>query len=83
MYDEEDHVYTGNKKALLPVGFVGSFYPKFLDWSGVDRRSFTALKNTFVKLCFDSGTDIETISRLIGDSDKKFTIKRYFEIKHD
>lgn len=69
------------QNALKAFKRMFAYFPKFLDWSGVEHRPFTALKNTFVKQRFDSGTDIDVIRRQIGEVHIENTIARYFEIK--
>ena len=82
VYDDSDYVFTGNKNIMHAISFGSRSFPRFLEWVGLKgTHSFEALKNTYVKSCFDSGMSVERISLLIGDSDMKFTINRHFEIK--
>lgn len=76
-YKDDDHVLTGNSEPVGPATFCYNYLPRFLDWAGVEQRPFPALRNTFVRMCFENGTDVGSISRLLGCTEKK-TMSRYF-----
>lgn len=82
-YKECDYVLTGESTSVGPATFCYHYYPKFLEWADVEKRSFPALRNTYVKKCFESGTDVEMICTLLGYADINKMINRYFERNND
>lgn len=80
-YEGEVQVLTGEKKPVGPATFCYNYYPRFLDWAGVQQKPFTALRNTFVRMCFDRGIDVKRITLMLGGTNLDTTIKKYFEKK--
>ena len=80
VYDGEAYLLTGTTEPVGPSTFCSRYYPRFLEWAGVPQYSFSALRNTFVRMSFENGMDIRKITLLTGGSDINRTIKKYFEI---
>ena len=79
-YKDEDYVLTGEAEPIGSGAFCYNHYPRFLEWAGVPLRPFTALRNTFVRMCFEGGMDIKEITKVIGNATENTTIRRYFTI---
>lgn len=60
-------------------------FQKYLKIAGVEKKNFHVLRHTFATNCIDNGTDVKSLSEILGHSDVKITLNRYvhpaFEVK--
>lgn len=70
-----EYVING-RKPMEPRTYQNKFR-KYLESSGVARKNFHILRHTFATNCIESGTDIKSLSEILGHSDVKITLNRY------
>lgn len=61
---------------MEPRTYQNKFY-KYLLEAGVGRKNFHILRHTFATNCVVSGTDIKSLSEILGHSDVRITLNRY------
>lgn len=66
----------GGKKQMDPRTLQYRFQ-KLLQRAGLPKKSFHALRHTFATNCVESGTDVKSLSEMLGHSDVKITLNRY------
>lgn len=52
-------------------------YAGYLKAAGIRKTNFHVLRHTFATNCIDTGTDIKSLSEILGHSDVKITLNRY------
>ena len=60
---------NGKGKGVEPLNSDSvstAFYKKILDKAGLERRSFSALRNTFAVMALNNDMDVKTLSRIMG-----------------
>ena len=62
--------------------FERSFY-RVLDNCGIERTGVHSLRHTFASFLFEQGTDIKTISTLLGHASVKITMDTYVHLIQD
>ena len=62
--------------------FERSFY-RVLDNCGIERTGVHSLRHTFASFLFEKGTDIKTISTLLGHASVKITLDTYIHLIRD
>ena len=62
--------------------FERSFY-RVLDNCGIERTGVHSLRHTFTSFLFEQGTDIKTISTLLGHASVKITMDTYVHLIQD
>jgi len=72
---ESGYVLYGNKP-MEPRTYQNRF-EKYLEAAGIGKTNFHILRHTFATNCIDSGTDIKSLSELLGHSDVRTTLNRY------
>lgn len=65
-----------NNKPMEPRTYQNKFQ-KYLKLAGVEQKNFHALRHTFATNCINSGTDVKSLSEILGHSDVKVTLNRY------
>ena len=74
--DEEDFIFGTPKKLLEPRNL--QYHIKKLSKStGIEALHFHTLRHTFATRCMEKGTDIKTLSELLGHSSAKITLDWY------
>lgn len=73
---DEDYILTCSKKWIEPRTYR-KFYTKFMEKCGVESIKFHALRHTFASINIENGTDVKTISDILGHSDISITLKTY------
>lgn len=73
--EEENYVING-RKPMEPRTYQNKFL-KYLKISGVAKKNFHILRHTFATNCIGSGTDVKSLSEILGHSDVKITLNRY------
>ncbi|MCM1541790.1 MAG: site-specific integrase [Blautia sp.] len=69
------YVLCGNKP-MEPRTYQNRFM-KYLEAAGIGKTNFHILRHTFATNCIDSGTDIKSLSEILGHSDVRITLNRY------
>lgn len=69
------YVLNGNKP-MEPRTYQNKFQ-RYLKMAGVEKKNFHALRHTFATNCINSGTDVKSLSEILGHSDVKITLNRY------
>lgn len=77
LYKEDDYyVLTGTKKWTEPRTFRRT-YQTFMKKIGIEPLKFHSLRHTFASINIENGSDIKTISEILGHSDIDVTLKVY------
>lgn len=71
---------TGNQ--VTHERFERSFY-RILRNCGIEQTGVHSLRHTFASMLFDKGTDIKTISTLLGHASVKITMDTYVHLMQD
>lgn len=74
--DKEFYILSNSKKPIEPRTYR-KFYNNFMKKAGVEPIKFHALRHTFASLNIENGTDVKTISDILGHSDISITLKTY------
>lgn len=69
------YVVNGDRP-MEPRTYQNKFH-SYLKMAGVEKRNFHILRHTFATNCINSGTDIKSLSEILGHSDVKITLNRY------
>ncbi len=73
---EENQYIFGGKKPVEPRTMQNHF-KKILKEAGLEGRNFHTLRHTFATNCIEGGTDVKSLSELLGHSDVQITLNRY------
>lgn len=79
MHSDDDMFIEGKNGRCEPVNFVNYVYAGFLDRAGVKFRSFTATRNTYIKVSIENGMSPEKLSRLLGEPSEEYTREKYYD----
>lgn len=79
IHDDNEMFIPGKSGRCEPVIFVSYSYTGFLDKAGVKYRSFTATRNTYIKVSVENGMSSEELSLLLGDPSEEYTRKKYYD----
>lgn len=74
--DDEFYILSNSKKPIEPRSYR-KFYNIFMKKAGVEPIKFHALRHTFASINIENGTDVKTISDILGHSDIAITLKTY------
>lgn len=74
-YKNQEYVISGTKPTE-PRTYQNRFQ-RYLKLAGIDKTNFHILRHTFATNCVNSGTDIKSLSEILGHSDVNTTLKRY------
>ena len=72
----ENYVLTGKIKWTEPRTFR-RVYQNFMKKIGIESLKFHSLRHTFASINIENGTDVKTISEILGHSDIDVTLKIY------
>lgn len=61
---------------MEPRTYQNHFH-KYLKEAGVKQKNFHILRHTFATNCINNGTDIKSLSEILGHSDVRITLNRY------
>lgn len=75
-YNSNARYVLNENKPMEPRTYQNKFQ-KYLRMAGVEKKNFHALRHTFATNCINSGTDIKSLSEILGHSDVKITLNRY------
>lgn len=79
IHDDDEMFIPGKSGRCEPNIFVSYSYTGFLDKAGVKYRSFTATRNTYIKISIENGMTPEELSLLLGDPSEEYTRKKYYD----
>lgn len=84
-YHTDSSRYVINRNKPMEPRTYQNKFQSYLKMAGVEKRNFHILRHTFATNCINSGTDIKSLSEILGHSDVKITLNRYvhpaFEMK--
>lgn len=72
---DSEYIISGNKP-LEPRTYQNRF-KKLLVLAGAPESNFHILRHTFATNCIGSGTDVKSLSEILGHSDVNITLNRY------
>lgn len=82
-YRNQEYVISGDRPTE-PRTYQNRFQ-RYLKLAGIEKTNFHILRHTFATNCVNAGTDIKSLSEILGHSDVNTTLKRYvhptFDIK--
>lgn len=70
-------IYLLNGDKPMEPRTYQKYLKRCLKNAGVSNKTFHALRHTFATNCINSGTDIKSLSEILGHSDVKITLNRY------
>ena len=73
--DNREYVFGGHKPAEPRT--VQNHFKRILKEAGVENHNFHTLRHTFATNCIEGGTDVKSLSELLGHSDVQITLNRY------
>ena len=71
----KEYVFGGDKP--LDPRTMQNHYKKILDEAGVDYKNFHTLRHTYATNCIEGGTDVKSLSEMLGHSSVKITLNYY------
>ena len=78
--DGDMFVYTVNGELVNPSS-LNKYLNTILKNAGIEKKGGVhALRDTFATRLFDSGTDIQTISKILGHANSRITEEHYIQI---
>ncbi len=75
-YNKKETYVLNRNKPMEPRTYQNKFQ-KYLQLAGIQKKNFHSLRHTFATNCISSGTDIKSLSEILGHSDVKITLNRY------
>lgn len=75
-YSTTSKYVLNENKPMEPRTYQNKFQ-RYLKMAGVEKKNFHALRHTFATNCINSGTDVKSLSEILGHSDVKITLNRY------
>jgi len=70
-----EYVFGGNKP--MEPRTLQYHFKKILEESGLPAKNFHILRHTFATNCIEGGTDVKSLSEILGHSDVQITLNRY------
>lgn len=74
-YGKGEYV-VGIKKPVEPRNYQYHFR-RFLSASGIGKKNFHITRHTFATNCINNGTDVKSLSEILGHSDVSITLNKY------
>lgn len=71
----KEYVFGGDKP--LDPRTMQNHYKKILKEAGVDYKNFHTLRHTYATNCIEGGTDVKSLSEMLGHSSVKITLNYY------
>ena len=71
----KEYVFGGDKP--LDPRTMQNHYKKILKEAGVDYKNFHTLRHTYATNCIEGGTDVKSLSEMLGHSSVKVTLNYY------
>lgn len=76
-YYRTTSTYVLNENKPMEPRTYQNKFQKYLKMAGVEKKNFHTLRHTFATNCINSGTDVKSLSEILGHSDVKITLNRY------
>lgn len=73
---DDNYILTGNSKYTEPRTFRRK-YNSLMEKIGIEPLKFHSLRHTFASMNIENGTDVKTISEILGHSNIDVTLKVY------
>lgn len=70
-------IYVLNESKPMEPRTYQNKFQSYLKMAGVEKKNFHTLRHTFATNCISSGTDVKSLSEILGHSDVKITLNRY------
>ena len=77
LYVDGNAKYVLNKNKPMEPRTYQNKFQSYLKAAGIERKNFHMLRHTFATNCVDNGTDIKSLSEILGYSDVRITLNRY------
>lgn len=74
-YRDQEYVISASRPTE-PRTYQNRFQ-KYLRLASIDKTNFHVLRHTFATNCVNAGTDIKSLSEMLGHSDVNITLNRY------
>lgn len=74
-WNDKAYVFGGDKP--LEPRTLQYHFKKILEEAGLEDKNFHILRHTFSTNCIEGGTDIKSLSEILGHADVKITLQRY------
>jgi len=75
-FDKKKKYFLCGTKPMEPRSYQNKL-KKYLKQAGVPEKNFHALRHTFATNCVNAGTDIKSLSEILGHADVQITLNRY------
>ena len=72
---DKEYIFGGDKP--VEPRTMQNRFKKLLQAAGLPERNFHILRHTFATNCIEGGTDVKSLSEILGHSDVKITLNRY------
>lgn len=72
---EREYVFGGDKP--MEPRTMQYHFKKILGEAGLQDKNFHILRHTFATNCIENGTDVKSLSEILGHSDVQITLNRY------
>ena len=69
--------YVLNSQKPMEPRTYQNYFQKYLKEAGVPKTNFHVLRHTFATNCIDAGTDVKSLSEILGHSGVNITLNRY------
>lgn len=76
LYRENEGYLLQKAKPMEPRTYQNR-YAKYLEEARLPKTNFHILRHTFATNCINNGTDIKSLSEIMGHSDVRITLNRY------
>lgn len=73
--DEGEYVFGGSKP--LEPRTLQNHFKRMVREIGMGEKNFHMLRHTFATNCIEGGTDVKSLSEILGHSDVQITLNRY------
>lgn len=71
----KEYIFGGDKP--MEPRTIQNHFRKILKSAGIKYKNFHVLRHTFSTNCIERGTDVKSLSELLGHSDVQITLNRY------
>lgn len=72
---DRDYVFGGSKP--IEPRTLQNHFKRMIAQSGLEKKNFHILRHTFATNCIEGGTDVKSLSEILGHSDVQITLNRY------
>lgn len=72
---DRDYVFGGSKP--IEPRTMQNRFKRMAEQSGLEKKNFHILRHTFATNCIEGGTDVKSLSEILGHSDVQITLNKY------